>query len=227
MVRINTADGYATIKYSMFSKLPSPTARRLLETVIRYVNSGNWKYVSYVCAKNAYNSIMNKIKTKNSTVVVHGQFNNCFIFHIDNQVFGVAKQRLQKSMYVYTPINIGQTIHWDSRFNISLNHLDPSQNFGGNKNSFYIRNMTTNDEHYASKGKRKVKSIKLPHQYSRGGLPVIVAKEEGMQEKERWPVVLIPHFKYINREYGVKCACDYKEIRNLHSYLDYIPECID
>ncbi len=217
-------DGYVTIKYSMFCQLSPPIAIKLLEILITYLHNDCKPHSFSFAIYRSYNTIIRNFKTNSNTSTILGNFSGSYIFHIDKESFGIAKEKVMRVLYTYTPIDIGSTVLWDRRFKITLDHLGPAfQDIERKKYSFYIRNMTKKDENFASRGIRKVRTVKLPHYLCRGGLPVIVAEKEGVKQID-WPIVLIPHFKVIYREYGVKCTCLYQPIRTLKSYFDYIPE---
>ena len=220
MVKVNEADGYITVNYSKFLQLSPPVGRKLLEIVSKFVNS-NAQGISSASSLNIYNSVVKKVRN-DVPVNAYGSYSGCVVFHHDHKSFGVARTFLSNESQMFVKINVGQTVHWDNRFDISLNHLGGVAGGERMNETYFIRNMTREDYHLASKGIRKVKATRLPNVYCRSGLPVIVARKEGV-DKRAWPVVLIPHFRVIERQYGVKCTCSYRPVRRLGTFLDYIP----
>ena len=144
-------------------------------------------------------------------------FGGCSVFHYSNNEFGVARQYVMKDSAIFTPIRVGETVHWDNRYDISLHRLDDSCQSAINE-TFYIRNMRKKDFNLASRGIRKVKSVKLAPEPSRGGLPVIVVEKQGV-DRLYWPAVLVPHFQFIDRSYGVKCRCTFRPLHPFSMYL--------
>ncbi len=218
MVKVNTNDGYVTVNYTSYLKLSLPVARKLIEKLCKFLNPHTEHQLpSPQNFWRIHNSIMRRVKD-NSSTKGHGSCSECVVFHHSDTTFGMARVFLP-----YTPsiekIEVGQTVHWDKRFMITLHHLDSTDESKRNQ-TFYIRNMIKTDYNLTTKGIRKVKATKLPHVNSRGSLPVIVMEKEGVKMKS-WPVVLIPHFRVIERQYGVKCTCVYKSYRELESFLDH------
>ena len=77
---------------------------------------------------------------------------------------------------------------------------------------FFVRHMQKREWGMARKGVRKVRRYLLPPEHTRGGLPVIVD----------WTgkVVLIPHFKMIDRSAGVTCRVQFKPQRALEDLAE-------
>ena len=77
---------------------------------------------------------------------------------------------------------------------------------------FFVRHMKKQEWAMARKGVRKIRRFPLPPEHTRGGLPVIVD----------WTgkVVLIPHFKVIDRSAGVTCRVQFKPQRGLEDLAE-------
>ena len=212
---MNTNDGYVTVNYTGYLKLSLPVARKLLEILCRFLNPHNEHQLpSLQNFQKIHNSIMRRVK---ESIKGHGSCGQCDVFHHSDTTFGMARSFIQKKH----KIDVGQTVHWDKRFMITLNHhLDSTDKSKGNQ-TFYIRNMNRNDFNLPTKlGMQKTRATKLPHVKCRGGLPVIVMEKEGVNIKS-WPIVMIPHLRVMNGQYCVKCTCVYKSYRELESFLDY------
>ena len=173
---------------------------------------------------------------------------NCIIFPLPGkQVFAIARTLSQYDNL--TPIRVGETICWDGRFVISLQPLDPAgpKDKKGTKGTwdqsrqidrdrqvgseedvkypspivgqpiadvgqFFVRHLQKREWGMARKGVRTVRRFPLPPEHIRGGLPVIVD----------WTgkVVLIPHFKVIDRSAGVTCRVQFKPQRGLEDLAE-------
>ena len=73
--------------------------------------------------------------------------------------------------------------------------------------------MLQKDWELARKGIRKVRTYVLPPEHVRGSLPVIV--DENMK------VVLIPHFKVIDRSAGITCKLKFTPRHTIEDYIHY------
>ena len=91
------------------------------------------------------------------------------------------------------PISVGETIHWDGRWRITLKPLGQQVK----DEQLYVRNMTVVDWAVAQRGIRKIRASTLPDRNIRSGLPVVSTKSGY--------VVLAPHFRVIDRSFGVNC----------------------
>ena len=105
------------------------------------------------------------------------------------------------------PISVGETVHWDGRWRITLKPLEGKNNGrppSNKREQLYIRHMTDRDFGIARRGKRKVRRSILPDATIRGGLPLVTNKDGY--------VVLAPHFEVIDRSYGVKCDVEFEPL---------------
>ena len=206
MIRIDTTYGYILVKYSIFNQLSPPVARRVLEALIKFT-SGVDRPLRTLAIVHLHRLF------RSGTITSNYNLGKCNIFHYNEQYFIIAKHFLPKDQCTQTPITIGHTVHWDNRFDILLSPLKNTtkQGLHYHDNTFYIRHMAQNDYVLASKGIRKVKKSKLAPELSRGGLPVIVDRHGN--------VVLIPHFKVIERDYGITCMCKYQPKKELKDYI--------
>ena len=124
----------------------------------------------------------------------------------DTMIIGRTLPPIEKQRSSWVPISVGQTIHWDGRWRITLKPLRHcgrqsgirSQNRAVNsKEQLYVRHMKEPDYMEAKRGVRRIRAAKLTYLKARAGLPV-VCTESGY-------VVLAPHFDVIDHTYGVDC----------------------
>ena len=128
---------------------------------------------------------------------------------VDNACFIVSRSKPCHSSVEPTPVTVGETILWDQRFMITLAPLESDT--APSCKQFYVRHMVTKDWELAKKGVRKVRTNPLPPEMIRGGLPVIVDKDG--------KVVLIPHFRVIERYAGVVCNIKFAPQKSLEYCL--------
>lgn len=127
----------------------------------------------------------------------------------DDATFIISRSNPPNSTVDPTPIALGETILWDKRFKITLSQLEPRT--PPTSKQFLIRHMIKADWELARKGIRKVRTMALPPEMIRGGLPVIVNKDG--------KVVLIPHFRVIERSAGVVCELKFAPEKSLEYCL--------
>ena len=148
---------------------------------------------------------------------------NCIVFfpetNNDTMVMGRAPPEPTKQKWI--PISVGQTVHWDKRWKITLKPLDKLNERDGDKQAsdrtmqneelFYVRNMKLEE----CWGKEQTSECDIPP-YTRIllGLPVVCTKSGD--------VVLAPHFKIINHSYGVDCDIAFDPLIPLVQDLDCI-----
>ena len=226
-------------------QLPLPVAMRALPTILMYTggvakySATKIKSIHYKQLLRLLTFCKHPSQVKATTV------GNCIIFPLpEKQVFGIARTLTQYDNQRFTPIRVGETICWDGRFVISLQPLDPAgpKDKRGTKGTwdqrrqidrdrgvgseeevkyrspivgqptaevgqFFVRHLQKREWGMARKGVRTIRHFPLPPVHVRGGLPVIVD----------WTgqVVLIPHFKVIDRSAGVTCRVQFKPQRGL------------
>ena len=219
MVSIDTKHGFVYVDRTQFSSLSSTVAMRFLQTINTFV-SGQYRHISIHNLKYS----LPKVTDANGTSVSH-----CTIFPINDKTIVIARAMPQRRLRSQTPIKVGETVLWDNRFKIKLKSLERTER-GKNikvsklmwknevpsekevqEKSFYIRHWLSRDDMFADKGIRKVRSSLLPHFKVRGGLPVIVDKEE--------KPVLIPHYGAIDRSAGVCCECNFDPVYKLENII--------
>ena len=138
----------------------------------------------------------------------------CFLFipdkDRDTMIMGRAPPEPAKKKWI--PISVGQTIHCDKRWKVTLKPLEKLNEQDGDKQSpesdgvmqnkelFYVRYMKVEEcwgkKDHSIASKWTYADIP-PYTRILLGLPVVCTKSGD--------VVLAPHFKIINHSYGVDC----------------------
>jgi hypothetical protein len=211
IVTIDSTYGYVKMEYSGFFKLSRPLALRVLAAAIQFVKGDENLFET-----RKINNLLDRFA--NGKLQLNTSLGLCNLFHINDKYFGIARQGIKKIEFIrekWTPINVGETVHWDSRFVITLLPLSRkglSLRIHEPKNvtQFYIRNMTVIDQEKLYLGIRRNKSAKIPNHIVRKGLPVIV---DGSGN-----VVMIPHFKVIDKSYEVTCECKFHSKKTLKEW---------
>ena len=239
---INETYGYVTADMDDLKQLPLPVIMRLLPAILMYTG-GTEKYaggtVKDISMKHLLR-LMTLIRNPSTARAI--TFSNCIIFPMpEKRVFAFARQPLSKlpdSRHLLTPIQVGETVFWDNRFEVSLRPLEPdirAKSRGrfvqetptrliypspiiadsypaADAGQFFVRHMYKSDWDMARRGVRKIRGNPLPHEHVRGGLPVILDC--------RGKVVLIPHFRVIDRTAGVTCRVRFSPQRRIEDFLN-------
>jgi hypothetical protein len=137
----------------------------------------------------------------------------------------MGRAPLEPAKQKWTPISVGQTVHWDKRWKITLKPLEGQSERDGdqqasdrvtqNKERFYVRYMKI-EECWGKKEQASewVHADIPPFTRILLGLPVVCTKSGD--------VVLAPHFKIINHSYGVDCDVTFDPLLPLIQDLDTI-----
>ena len=178
-------------------------AKRVLLALVHYT-SGHDAMPHYLALSRAHQMLSySKAKAANMTLGMS------ILVPVDEATFIVSRSKPSHSSVEPTPIDVGETLLWDKRFQITLLPLE--RGTGPTCKQFYIRHMIMVDWELAKKGIRKVRTNPLPPEMIRGGLPVVVDKDG--------KVVLIPHFKVIERAAGVMCNIKFAPQKSLEYCL--------
>ena len=111
------------------------------------------------------------------------------------------------------PIAVGESVHWDGRWRVRLKPLrDGGSERTGKDEQLFIRHMNPGDWPVAQRGVRKIRASPLPDRLVRGGLPVVTNKEGY--------VILAPHFRVIDRSFGVDCDIEFEPLLPLTQDTD-------
>ena len=149
-----------------------------------------------------------------------------FVPEKDSDTMIMGKAPPEPAKQVWTPISIGQTVHWDKRWKITLEPLEtPSRRDGDrkapdrrvmqNKEQFYVRYVKIEECWRKDERDNTESDAEIPP-FTRLllGLPV-VCTESGR-------VVLAPHFNILDRSYGVDCDVTFDPLLPLIQDLDTI-----
>lgn len=189
--KVNTRYGYVVVHRKALIALPKPIVCRVMGALLKYV-SVDLRPVKY----KHLDTVLMKLPTLEKMVSVHGTL----LFPLDENTLGIAAAVTSHGVKPH-PIAIGQSLHWNKRWIVNLVQT-PDCN--ASQHQFFVRHFNTNDHIYVRRGVRVVRSAKLPPVMTRLTLPVII--------DESGNVVLIPHFKYRNREYGVSATVHYRPL---------------
>jgi hypothetical protein len=179
VINVNPVYGYVTLRKSAFLALPRPVAHEVVGSVVQYFNA-NTKFLTYRELQD-----LHKVMRLGRTSCLY----NCNIFPIHNEdFFGVSHMKQEEPH----PIKVGESVQWN-QWSVTVSPENSGQE--SKETQFYIRNFTKTDQHLLRFGVRVVKSFKLPPVLSRYSLPVI--------EDRHGHVVLIPHFRYKDKDFGI------------------------
>ena len=192
---VNEKYGFVTVNADKLFSLPPVVGKRVLLSLLHI--GGARSYICYKSFTMLYNRLL-----KNRTQAQ--QIQRCILYSPtwcqDLLVVGRSlPERNEQSLL--TPISVGETVHWDGRWRIAIK---PIKDQFVVKEELYIRHMREMDWGVARRGIRKIRSTRLPDPHVRGGLPVVTNKDGD--------IVLAPHFKVIDRSYGVDCDVEFKPL---------------
>ena len=187
-LNVNQNYGYLSFSLSKLLALPPIVMKKVFQSLTLHISGarGGIHYKSYERLRKQLLSGERKTET----------LANCIVFSPDKDkdtvVIGrcLPDRRQQKE---WMPISVGETIHWDGRWRITLKPLGQQVK----DEQLYVRNMTVVDWAVAQRGIRKIRASTLPDRNIRSGLPVVSTKSGY--------VVLAPHFRVIDRSFGVDC----------------------
>ena len=211
LITMDNQVGLVMVNAAKFRKLSPAAARRVVRYLILFVNGGN---VSNAIYFPQYAELCDVFRNPSTHSNISA--NGTLIVPLNANCAMIAKQ-VTRYMRVLTPIKVGETIHWDNRFRVSLAPLrvginDYKATIQRNTKEFFVRHMLKPDWALARKGLRKVRTAKLPHEAVRGSLPVIV---DGSGN-----VVLVPHFRIIDRTAGVVSSATFEPRVSLQSLFE-------
>ena len=218
-VKVDNDCGYVTVDYDTFFKLPHSIALNLIYVLLQFVR-GKHLHLSTKKFNRVYREFKGQVLTNNINLGL------CNIFKDGSTkkhlpYFFIARS-MERRYFETEPIKLGETVHWDDRFLISLMKLPPDTPGAGSPKEgeeFFIAPWKERYNLELTKGVRKRRTFKLPPPIARQGLPVIVDKDGR--------VVLIPHFKVVDRSYGVTCSYQFKPNMSLYDWVDWTPMIVD
>ena len=190
--------GYLKLNRDHLLEQPTPVVRRVLGALLKYI-SGDINPVSYKHLE----TVVSCLPHLNKATTVH----RCLVFPLpQRRQVGICGTIMFPNTKI--PIGTGESIHWKGRWKIHLTSLAKATS----QHQYYIRHFESEDNAVLKWGLRAIRGRKLPPLVTRRTLPVIV--DEGGK------VVLIPHFKYADRRYGIIAEVKYQPIFSLDSVVN-------
>lgn len=191
---VNSTYGYVTFKKKELVQLPKPIVRRTLSVLAQYM-SGEIKITSCSQLQTTWTSLFHLDKTVSlhkalvSPIKTKGGHDVVVCSAIDF----AYKAKL-------TSVAVDQHVHWD-KWDIFLKQIK-RRSTQDKEEKYFVRNFRMTDSELVRRGIRVVRSSILPPVMVRTSFPVIL--------DEAHNVVAIPHFKYLDRRYGVSAVVKYK-----------------
>ena len=201
---MNERHGYLSFSVNKLLSLPPLTTKTVFQLLVSHVGGARGPI-----ALKKYEEICKHLLSGNKGAKTCG---TCILYFPDlkkdTMVIGRTLPPSDKQRSAWIPISVGQTIHWDGRWRITLKPLKepvsrqrslnqaPSRAVNSEE-QLYVRHMKEPDYTEARRGVRRIGAVRLPPVKARAGLPVICT-ESGY-------VVLAPHFGVTDRTYGVDC----------------------
>jgi hypothetical protein len=203
-LRVNERLGHVLFNVDRLLSLPPLTVRTVWQSLMGHVGGARW----HIPVKK-YEYILKHLLSGDKTARTCG---NCVFFYpevkTDTMIMARALPAVEQQRSLWTPISLGQTIHWDGRWRITLRPLKKLDRQSSvkalnrpkamdGKEQLYVRHMRESDYSVAKRGIRKIHAVKLPPAKARAGLPVICTGSGY--------AVLVPHFGVNDHTYGVDC----------------------
>lgn len=199
-LHVNERHGYLSFSVGRLLSLPPLTVRTVWQSLMSHVGGARWPI-----PVKKYEEVLKHLLSGDKTARTCG---NCIFFpnvKDDTMIMARALPAAEQQRSLWTPISVGQTIHWDGRWRITLKPLKKlsrqssvkalKSNRPGAVDKFFVRHMIEPDYMEAKRGIRRIHAVKLPPPKARAGLPVICT-ESGY-------VVIAPHFGVNDHTYGV------------------------
>ena len=208
LMTVDNQFGVVTVNATKFRKLSPAAARKVVHYLLLFVNGGN---MSKTILFHQYAELCDIFRNPSTHSNISA--NGTLIVPLNANCAMITKD-VTRYLRVLTPIKVGETIHWDNRFKVSLAPLRVGINdykavIQRNTKEFFVRHMVKQDWAIARKGIRKVRANKLPHKAVRCTLPVIVDGSEN--------IILVPHFRVIDRTAGVISTATFEPGMSLQS----------
>ena len=194
-VNINEKHGFLVINMNKLLSLPPTLGKKVLQSLVLHVGGARVE-LHYRSFARLYNHLLaGSFKPQ--------QISRCVVYSPHKQEHHLVVGRTlpnRKEQGRWTPLSVGDSIHWDGRWRIRLKPLADTNKVKRPiraEEQLYVRHMIPSDYKVAQRGIRKIRAMVLPDRLIRGGLPVI-------SDKDGY-VVLAPHFGVVDRSYGVDC----------------------
>ena len=208
---VNKEYGYLSFSIGKLSSLPRIVIMKVVQILAAHISG------EQISIHRAYSRFHRDLFSQHRRKVVFGE---CIAFfpdlESDTMIMGRATPR-QPAKQVRSLISVGQTVHWDKRWRVTLKPLKKLNEQDGDKsppvNKFYVSHMTIGEYWGENKqDNRKVPASILPDNKLWSGLPVVCTKSGH--------VVVAPHFKIIDHSYGVDCDVTFEPLLPLKQELD-------
>ena len=190
--------GCLSVNLEKLQSLPGVVGDRVLQKLILHVG-GTRSSLHYKSFKRVYQNLQ-----KNSFLPQQIGRSVLYSPHKRENLLVIGRVLPHKGNQKLVPISVGETVHWDGRWRITLKPFY-NKNQGipptDKREQLYIRHMNKSDWNVAQRGIRIIRSSLLPHPVIRGGLPVISNK--------KGYVVLAPSLQVADYSYGVDCEVEF------------------
>lgn len=209
----NYTFGFLVVNLKKLQSLSEVVAERVLQKLILHVG-GAWTSLHYKSLKRVYHELQKDLPQQIGRSVL-------YLSHKQKNVLVIGRVLPNKRDQKLVPISIGETVHWDGRWRITLKPFK-GNNRGRSptdkREQLYIRHMDKGDWNVPQRGLRIIRSTLLPHQRIRGGLPMI-SKKDGY-------VVLAPSLQVADYTYGVDCDVQFDPllplVQDTEAHVHYI-----
>ena len=194
--------GYVSVNRERLVQLPKPIVWRVLNILAQFV-SGELKSTKYRELSSNWNSLLrlDKAITFRKAIVCPVTGKGKQSVYVCGIVHPLERKAKVKS------ISVGETLLWN-KWEIKLNFLStsskpPQKQAAIQDKKYFVRNYSLRwDSQFVRRGVRVVRSAVLPPVFVRANFPVIIDESD--------QVVAIPHFKYLDRRYGVTARVEHK-----------------
>ena len=213
---VNQEYGYLSFSIGKLLSLPSVVMSKVVQSLLGHIGGKRR-------SMNTFARFHRKLLSRDRRLE---RLCGCILFipdqDNDTMIVGRAPPTPTKQV-LQTPISVGETIHWDARWKITLKPLEnldgqdsdkkASEGARQNEEELYVRNLTI-EECWEKKGQANewVHADVPPFTRILLGLPVVCTKSG--------KVVLAPHFKIADRSYGVDCDVTFDPLLPLVQDLD-------
>lgn len=204
---INETYGFLTVNVDRLLSLQPVVGKKVLLSLIRYIGGARIN-IHYEVFAAFYSQLLNNPRVNRCIV------STCVLYSPDGRddLMVIGRQLPNKSEQKQTPISVGETVHWDGRWRITIKPI--KGHYMGKEELLYIRHMRHSDWSVARRGVRKIRSTRLPHTHIRGGLPVVTTKDGY--------ILVVPHFEVNDLSYGVECDIKFEPLVPLTQYNEFL-----
>ena len=219
---VNQEYGYLSFSLGKLLSLPPIVMTKVIQLFAAHIGGARRS----LSRNTTFARFHRKVLSRDRKVAV---FDNCLAFFpdLDNDTVIIGRAPPKPAEQVWTPISVGQTVHWDKRWRVTLKQLEKLDGQDSdeeapdrlvhNEEQLYVSHMEIGEywgEYWGEnkQDKRLVPASILPDNKLWSGLPVVCT--------ESGHVVVAPHFKIIDHSYGVDCDVTFDPSLPLIQYLD-------